>query len=768
MASTPTLPPDTDGCATSPLTPLSVLPSSLGSHLLPNEEVLSLCPNVGLYAGTTKLPQQQDGTSYLTSHRIIYIDGADPRAKSGYLRLDQVKVTEHYGGFLKSSPKVILGIQLEGQEARDQYRAHVAKAQDDLASTKTNGNGHVASPAATSERWICTVCSFSNAADASTSPEAQACQLCGVKRDLRATASSNTTSTPTRPRTASSRAPLSAPLESSPAPKSSGPEIPCPTCTFLNHPSMPRCEICDSPMGTEVIPSSAPRPQTAGKTNAAASALVTRSTTPAVPAAPVETTVKLSFRKGGDKAFYDALSIAMRRGAWKRSDSQQAGTSSQTSTPGSPAPSNASASKLQRPSSNSGLRQALLTGSSSALVDIDGRRSASYSDLSSAESGAGTPSGDFAQQQQQQQRVVGIDGLLTAYSSRSAAQSSDMSTALRDLRGLMAKAKEMVDLAENLNSRLTRREAEASQAGTQAEAIRGQDGEELGEEAAATLIRSSLVKLGLPTKAITKEMAKDEDEYHEELARELAHVLLGGGSVGGRGGERVGLMGKGRVAAKGQTLPPSTTQLSLSSSTSSALPDQRSREILGLDEIWVLWNRLRGIALLSPSVLLAVVTSRHLPAMTQPSIRMRTFQPSGLKVLHTPRFDDATFARRVVRQLRSQEIEEEQLSEAMRRSRLSQMGEEEAKGQEEAAAAVPLDYGQGLSPLHFAQQEGISILLVQELLNGIETSVGAIVRDSGGEGGGSEGASNDATTVWYRNRFEELAVVEEPAPLLMS
>lgn len=345
-----------------------------------------------------------------------------------------------------------------------------------------------------------------------------------------------------------------------------------------------------------------------------------------------------------------------------------------------------------------------------------------------------------------------------------------MSTALRDLRGLMAKAKEMVDLAENLNSRLTRREAEASQAGTQAEAIRGQDGEELGEEAAATLIRSSLVKLGLPTKAITKEMAKDEDEYHEELARELAHVLLGGGSVGGRGGERVGLMGKGRVAAKGQTLPPSTRQLSSSSSssTSSALPDQRSREILGLDEIWVLWNRLRGIALLSPSVLLAVVTSRHLPAMTQPSIRMRTFQPSGLKVLHTPRFDDATFARRVVRQLRGQEIEEEQLNEAMRRSRLSERGEEEAEGQEEAAAAVPLDYGQGLSPLHFAQQEGISILLVQELLNGIETSVGAIVRDSGNEGGGSEGASNDATTVWYRNRFEELAVVEEPAPLLMS
>lgn len=94
---------------------------------------------------------------------------------------------------------------------------------------------------------------------------------------------------------------------------------------------------------------------------------------------------------------------------------------------------------------------------------------------------------------------------------------------------------------------------------------------------AANLIRSSLVRLGLPTPAVTPDMIKDEEEYHEELARELGGLLLG------LSPSTSGLMGNGRVLGKGkarETLP--------------VLPES-GRGLVGLDEVWCVWNRARGV-----------------------------------------------------------------------------------------------------------------------------------------------------------------------------
>lgn len=435
-----------------------------------------------------------------------------------------------------------------------------------------------------------------------------------------------------------------------------------------------------------------------------------------------EVTVKLSFRKGGDKAFYEALDRAMRRAPWKRT----ASTSSSDAARDPSRPASAGASRA------SSLRTA-------AVVDIDGRR-------------ASTPSGSSSGN-----AVVGIDGLLNAYSHKSALESSDMSTALQDLRGLMAKAKDMVDLAESLNAKLSKREAE------HASGEPTEDGE--GEEA-ATLIRSSLVKLGLPTTAVTKEMARDEEEYHRELARELGYVLLGGRNVGSgnRGASSsststVGLLGQGRVLEKGErprpVVPSSYTSLP-SRSSSSTSSDRPRPGILTLDEIWCTWNRLRGIALIPPTTLLS--TLPHLVAdLTQPRIFYTTLPRSGLRVVHLEEFSEERVRERILGRLGALEGEAQQPEQEQ-----EQEQDLVAYYGQSATSSGSADFGRPLTTLQVAQAEGISILLTQELLHLVEMESGAIVRDQGAFEAGSDvggaGAGGGGEMVWWRNRFAELAV----------
>ena len=80
-----------------------------------------------------------------------------------------------------------------------------------------------------------------------------------------------------------------------------------------------------------------------------------------------------------------------------------------------------------------------------------------------------------------------------------------------------------------------------------------------------TSIRSSLLTLGLSTPAITPDMLAKDQEYHRELAGELEGVLQG-------------VMGDGRG-------------------------------VVGLDEVWCLWNRARGVCKSAPVNLVALSLS---------------------------------------------------------------------------------------------------------------------------------------------------------------
>jgi len=127
---------------------------------------------------------------------------------------------------------------------------------------------------------------------------------------------------------------------------------------------------------------------------------------------------------------------------------------------------------------------------------------------------------------------------------------------------------------------------------------------------------------------ITQDMVKDERKWMEELTRELAGLLQ-------QGEEGFGNNWEGEIILDGVF---GVVERKKSSSL------MRGRGIVGLDEIWGGWNRARGVALIPPSTFLQVLSL--LPSYTSPPLLLRTF-PSGLSVLHTPRYTHVAFTCRL-------------------------------------------------------------------------------------------------------------------------
>lgn len=72
------------------------LTSALRPTLLQDETLLFVQDAVGLYAGTLKVPDYQNGQIYLTSHRVCYIDNDQPRAKAVAVLLKDVDRCDLY------------------------------------------------------------------------------------------------------------------------------------------------------------------------------------------------------------------------------------------------------------------------------------------------------------------------------------------------------------------------------------------------------------------------------------------------------------------------------------------------------------------------------------------------------------------------------------------------------------------------------------------------------------------------------------------------
>ncbi|KAJ7078084.1 EAP30/Vps36 family-domain-containing protein [Mycena epipterygia] len=470
-----------------------------------DEELLASQEGVGIYDGAQKSANHQSGTVHVTTHRLFYISAQHESAHSFAIDLSFVSQTDYYAGLFKSSAKVTLYISVA-----------VAASADPGASNE---------PDLHFESWECQVCAFRNPPGLSPAA-ARVCGLCGVPRDSipGPVASSSHQLSSSLP-TSSSLPSLIPPSTSSGSHHRQPSAIACPACTFLNHPSLPSCEMCGTdlpraagPLSMKSAPSSRPASPDPSEDDAASSRII-----------------KISFRKGGDKTFYAILRRSIKSKAWA----------------------------------------VLGNGSASSHPSTtDANRS-------------------------------GISGILRNVEHSAQGRATDMNDAFHDLEALMVKAKDMVRLAADLNERLT---ASSTTSASTFSADPALDPSTEPEE--ATFIRSSLSQLGLQmaNTPVTLDMMKDERRWMDQLARELAAVLQG------------------------------------SPSARDARGMMRDRGIIALDEVWGGWNRARGVALIPPATLLQVVP--HLPACTNPLIRLRTFA-SGLSVLHTPPYTHAAFAARL-------------------------------------------------------------------------------------------------------------------------
>ncbi|KAK4248295.1 EAP30/Vps36 family-domain-containing protein [Corynascus novoguineensis] len=307
-----------------------------------DEDLLFVQDNVGLYEGKYKLPNHQNGQIYLTSHRICYVDKAEPRKHSVALDLKDVERFEFYGGFLKSSAKVTL-IPKPTKRASLQPRSPVPAGSPSRSSTSSpaqhqDGSLRVSQAENTpisSATWVCTICSFSNPVPSNFDPTTAnvhtplpPCLACGIKPSLthvlKAAISSATsrqpngpvlqTPLPVRPRPGAELSAGPEPARDS-SPRSSDPDasFQCPRCTFLNHPSLLSCEICGAPLISRDLPAEL-LPQT--RTHTESPGPVLHALSPVAPGAENPECVKISFRGGGEKIFYERLKGAMTQRKW--------------------------------------------------------------------------------------------------------------------------------------------------------------------------------------------------------------------------------------------------------------------------------------------------------------------------------------------------------------------------------------------------------------------------------------------------------------------
>ncbi|MCJ1436736.1 hypothetical protein MMC27_006118 [Xylographa pallens] len=330
------------------------LTTALRPELSQDEALLFVQDAVGLYEGKFKIPSYQNGHVYLTTHRICYVDNAEPRKNSTAIELKNVDKYEFYAGFMRSSPKITLyprpgkrssiqlrnGSSISGSQASSYSPSRSATASPLARSASPyRGPSSLANtqkqPSAT---WICPICSFSNPVPVHFDPTTAnahtplpPCLTCGIKPELALVLKAAISSASRRQQALSLNGIPSQPLlethqqyngeapadyaqSNNPSGSGRGQKLPirCPRCTFENHPSLTFCEICNAPLtytnSNDISPyrngtsrSVSPGPSLDG------------------PNAPLDDTpeyIKISFRDGGGESFHEKLKGAMIQRRW--------------------------------------------------------------------------------------------------------------------------------------------------------------------------------------------------------------------------------------------------------------------------------------------------------------------------------------------------------------------------------------------------------------------------------------------------------------------
>lgn len=448
------------------------LTTALRPSLYDDETLLFVQDGVGLYEGKYKIAHYQNGHAYLTSHRVCYVDNAEPRKYCVAVDLKEIDRTEFYAGFLKSSPKITLFPKAtKTAQSVNSPAPRYASPSDALVGHSVSSPRPTAQPPAPTRdinaSWICPICSLPNSVprnfDPSTANEytpLAPCQACGIKPPLVLIVKAAIAGMSNRPSGSLSTKMPSQHVNGNEglhgSNQSSGlstsiPAGQCPRCTFQNDPSLVSCEVCNarlqatgdrrSQIDGDIARAESPGPSLSG------SSIVGDET--------IET-IKFSFRIGGCPTFLERLRSALVQRKWLLQRAP-------------PVPKSA-----QPPS---------LGGSGNSV----------------AFNGTPTPSSVAP-------RVVGIAGLEQRGMALRQNNQTVIGTAFEDLEALMTSAKEVIQMAEQF--------------------ARQSNGALDGDSDARRLISESASALGLTT---TKDMmgsgSSAEQLYVTELSRDLAEFL---------------------------------------------------------------------------------------------------------------------------------------------------------------------------------------------------------------------------------------------------
>ncbi|PVV05121.1 hypothetical protein BB560_000361 [Smittium megazygosporum] len=162
-------------------------------------------------------------TVYLTSHRLITVDDANPDSNSFQLRLQNIVSQKTESNFLRTNSKIIIEFNsnsnfFTASDVDENYIFLDSVADKRGLSNLSLGAG-LDIPGSTQSQcpWICSICQNMNY----TIPGSK-CELCGVAgKSVETQQDQEVEHTNT-----------------------------CPSCTFINHPDLKYCEMCD----TELYP----------------------------------------------------------------------------------------------------------------------------------------------------------------------------------------------------------------------------------------------------------------------------------------------------------------------------------------------------------------------------------------------------------------------------------------------------------------------------------------------------------------------------------
>ncbi|KAF2684525.1 Vps36-domain-containing protein [Lentithecium fluviatile CBS 122367] len=294
------------------------LTTALRPSLLPEETLLFVQDAVGLYEGKFKIPQYQNGQAYLTSHRACYVDHDEPRQNSVAIFLRDVERSEFYAGFLKSSPK----ITLYPKPVKRLSLAPPVATSNTPTTPERRGSPVPASTPPLSATWVCPICSFSNPVPSNFDPATAnartplpPCLACGIKPPLvhvvkaAISAMSNRQAPALPPKDDRNGLPGPSSGIGGRSISSGSNSLTCPRCTFQNHPSLTICEMCGGPLA----PPADKRLEVAQELGRAESPGPSLSTP--LKDETIEC-IKLSFRGGGEKIFYERLKNALVQRKW--------------------------------------------------------------------------------------------------------------------------------------------------------------------------------------------------------------------------------------------------------------------------------------------------------------------------------------------------------------------------------------------------------------------------------------------------------------------